>query len=98
MFPEARDKPIWRVMYDAHTHGGDPVDILKYRAEKAEALLRQIACNTDPVWARKLACDFWGIPASPDGKAFQPMGSAEARSAVAHTPYGKAVVKEKDDE
>lgn len=69
MFPEARDKPIWRVMYDAHTHGGDPVEILKYRAEKAEALLKQIACNTDPVWARKLACDFWGIPASPYGKA-----------------------------
>ena len=63
--PEARDKPIWRVMYDAHTHGGDPIDILKYRAEKAEALLKQIACNTDPVWARKLACDFWGIESAP---------------------------------
>lgn len=63
--PEAKDKPIWRVMYDAHTHGGDPVEVLKYRAEKAEALLRQIACNTDPVWARKLACDFWGIEVPP---------------------------------
>lgn len=59
--PEAKDKPIWRVMYDAHTYGGSPVEILKYRAEKAESLLKQIACNTDAVWARQLACDFWGI-------------------------------------
>lgn len=91
MIPEARDKPIWRVMYDAHTHGGDPVEILKYRAEKAESLLKQIACNTDPVWAQKLACDFWGIAASPYGKAVVQEASAEARSAVANS---KPVVKE----
>lgn len=70
--PEARDKPIWRVMYDAHTHGGDPVEILRYRAEKAESLLRQIACNTDPVWARNLACDFWGIEAPPTNGTSRP--------------------------
>jgi len=63
MMPEAKDKPLWRVMYDAHTYGGDPAEVLIYRATKAELLLRQIACNTDPVWARKLACDFWGIEA-----------------------------------
>jgi len=59
--PEAKNKPLWRVMYDAHTYGGDPSDVLLYRASRAESLLRQIACNTDPVWARQMARDFWGI-------------------------------------
>lgn len=78
MMPEAKDKPIWRVMYDAHTHGGDPVGILKYRAEKAEFLLKQIACNTDPVWARKLACDFWGIEAPPTDGTSAPINKGQA--------------------
>lgn len=60
-WPEAKDKTIAAVLFDAAVEGGDVSAFLAYRATKAESLLRQIACNTDPVWARKLACDFYGI-------------------------------------